>query len=134
MEFFTLNELIKSKTAEKLGIKNIPQKKEQENLIALVDNILDPLRKAYKKPIIVTSGYRCPQLNKAIGGAKTSQHVGGFAADIRSQEDTKFENKKLFDLILKLKLPFDQLINEHNFDWIHVSYSNRHRRQVLNIK
>ena len=58
----------------------------------------------------------------------------GQAADIRTIEDTKTENKKLFDLAQKLKLPFDQLIDEHNLDWIHISYSNRNRRQVLTIK
>jgi hypothetical protein len=57
--------------------------------------------------------------------------VKGEAADIRSLEDTPAENKKLFDLIVKLKLPFDQLINEYNFDWVHVSFGARHRRQKL---
>lgn len=134
MEFFTIQELTDSTVAKQRGIKNIPNKEQEQNLIALVDNILDPLRKAYGKPIIVTSGYRCEALNKAVGGAKTSQHMKGQAADIRTVQDTRAENKKLFDLIQKLKLPFDQLIDEHNLDWVHVSYSNRHRREVKAIK
>ena len=134
MKFFTIQELTKSTTAQQKGIKNIPSKEQEHNLIALIENILDPLREAYGGPIIVTSGYRCPALNKAVGGAKNSQHMTGQAADIRTVKDTRAENKKLFDLIQKLKLPFDQLIDEHNFDWVHVSYSNRNRREVKTIK
>ena len=134
MKFFTIQELINSDIAKKKGIKNIPSSEQEKNLIALVDNILDPLRLAYGKPIIVTSGFRSEELNKAVGGSKTSQHGAGQAADIRTIEDTKSENKKLFDLIIKLDLPFDQLIDEHNFDWVHVSYSPKNRKQILKIK
>lgn len=134
MKFFTIQELINSDTAKKKGIKNIPSSEQEKNLIALVDNILDPLRLAYGKPIIVTSGFRSNELNKAIGGSSTSQHRDGQAVDIRTVEDTKSENKKLFDLIIKLDLPFDQLIDEHNFDWVHVSYSPKNRKQILKIK
>jgi hypothetical protein len=102
-----------------------------QSLTALIEKVLDPLREAYGKPIIVTSGYRCEKLNKAVGGAASSQHVKGEAADIRSVQDTPEENKKPFDLIVKLGLPFDQLINEYNYDWVHVSFGARHRRQKL---
>lgn len=134
MKFFTIKELTKSDAAKRSRINNVPTKQEEQNLIALVDNILDPLREAYGKPIIVTSGFRCERLNKLVNGSKTSQHRFGQAADIRTVEDTREENKKLFELIKELNLPFDQLINEYDFDWIHVSYSPRHRRQILNIK
>ena len=134
MKHFQLHELTKSSTATRYGIDNTPNNEIKENLNQLVDNILDPLREAYGKPIIVTSGYRCPALNKVLNGSKTSQHVKGQAADIRTVSDTPQDNKKLFDLILELKLPFDQLINEYNFNWVHVSYGPRHRRQVLNVK
>lgn len=134
MKYFTLNELIKSDAAKRSKINNTPNKQEENNLIALVENILDPLREAYGKPIIVTSGFRCERLNKLVNGSKTSQHRTGQAADIRTVEDTVEENKKLFDLIQELNLPFDQLIDEYNFDWVHVSYSPRNRRQILHIK
>lgn len=134
MKFFTIKELTKSNEAKRNKINNIPNKQEEQNLIALVDNILDPLREAYGKPIIVTSGFRCERLNKLVKGSKTSQHRLGQAVDIRTIEDTKEENKKLFDLIIELNLPFDQLINEYDYDWIHVSYSPRNRRQILHIK
>lgn len=134
MKYFTLNELTKSDAAKRSKINNTPNKQEENNLIALVNYILDPLREAYGKPIIVTSGFRCERLNKLVNGSKTSQHRTGQAADIRTVEDTVEENKKLFDLIQELNLPFDQLIDEYNFDWVHVSYSPRNRKQILHIK
>ena len=131
MKYFTIKELTKSATAKRYGIANDPSIHVTKNLTALIDKVLDPLREAYGKPIIVTSGYRCEKLNKVVGGAASSQHVKGEAADIRSVQDTPEENKKLFDLIVKLKLPFDQLINEFGYDWVHVSFGARHRRQML---
>ena len=133
MKYFTLNELTASTTAKRKGIDNTPDATVKANLTALVANILDPLREAYGKPIVVSSGYRSPKLNRAVGGAAKSQHVTGQAADIHTLSDTPADNKKLYDLILKLKLPFDQLINEYNFNWVHVSYSPRNRRQILKI-
>lgn len=131
MKYFNIAELTKSATAQRRGIKNTPSKEVTNSLTALIEKILDPLREAYGKPIIVDSGYRCPRLNAAVGGAASSQHVKGEAADIRTLTDTPAENKKLFDLIIKLKLPFDQLIDEHGFNWVHVSFGPRHRRQIL---
>ena len=121
----------KSDRATKAGIVNEPSIQEVKNLTALIEKVLDPLREAYGRPIIVTSGYRCEKLNKLVGGSASSQHKKGEAADIRSVQDTPEENKKLFDLIVKLGLPFDQLINEYNYDWVHVSFGARHRRQKL---
>ena len=134
MKYFTIRELTKSTTAIKKGIDNTPTREVTSNLIYLIDNILDPLREAWGEPLIVTSGYRSPKLNKAVGGSATSQHVKGQAADIRTLKDTPEENKRLFELVQKLGLPFDQLINEYNYDWVHVSYSKRHRRQILKIE
>lgn len=131
MKYFTIQELTKSATAQRKGIDNTPSTEVKRSLTALIEKVLDPLREAYGKPIVVTSGYRCLKLNKAVGGAASSQHVKGEAADIRSVHDTPEENKKLFDLIVKLKLPFDQLINEYGYDWVHVSFGARHRRQKL---
>lgn len=131
MKYFSIKELTKSATAARKGIKNDPSIEESKSLTALIEKVLDPLREAYGKPIIVTSGYRCPKLNAAVGGSASSQHVKGEAADIRSVADAPEENKKLFDLIVKLGLPYDQLINEYNYDWVHVSFGPRHRRQKL---
>lgn len=131
MKYFTIQELTKSATAQRKGIDNAPSVQVRANLTALIEKVLDPLREAYGKPIIVTSGYRCERLNRAVGGAASSQHVKGEAADIRSVEDTPEENKKLYDIIVKLGLPFDQLINEYGYDWVHVSFGSRNRRQKL---
>lgn len=133
-KYFSIAELTKSDTANKLKINNNPTKEIENNLNQLVDNILDPLRESYREPIIVSSGYRCPQLNKAVGGASSSQHTKGQAADIHTKSNTKEGNKKLFDLVKSLKLPFDQLIDEYGYKWVHVSYSSRNRRQILHIK
>lgn len=134
MKYFKISELTKSDTARHSKIDNVPTTQEEANLVALIENILDPLREAYGKPIIVTSGFRCERLNKLVKGSNTSQHRFGQAADIRTVEDTVEENKKLFELAQKLNLPFDQLIDEYNYDWIHISYSPRNRRQILHIK
>lgn len=128
---FTLDEFIKSATATRLGIDNTPDEKVLNCIQALVDNVLEPLRVHYGRPIIITSGYRCPKLNKAVGGSSTSQHAIGQAVDIRSVSDSREDNKELFDMILEMKLPFDQLINEFGYDWVHVSFGPRNRRQVL---
>lgn len=133
-KYFTLQEFTKSNAAKKAGIKNIPTEKQINNINKLIDNILDPLREAYGKPIIVTSGFRCDELNDLANGVRGSQHRTGQAADIRSREDTRKENKKLFDLIIELELPFDQLIDEYDYNWVHVSFSERNRRQILHVR
>ena len=134
MKYFTIRELTRSATATAEKIDNTPSQAVVDKLTALVENVLDPLREAWGAPIIVTSGYRSPALNRAVKGAPTSQHVLGEAADIHTVSDTKEDNKKLYELIKKLKLPVDQCINEHDFDWIHVSYGPRHRRSYFEIK
>lgn len=130
MKYFSIRELTASTTARRKGIDNTPNAAVIDNLTKLVDNVLDPLRTWFGKPINVTSGYRCVALNKAVGGAKTSQHCLGQAADIDT--GSRLENKKLFDYI-KANLPFDQLIDEKNLDWVHVSYKSSvaNRKQVL---
>lgn len=134
MKYFTMSELTSSPTARRKGIDNTPNAAQRASLTALVANILDPLREAYGKPIVVTSGFRCPRLNRAVGGVAKSQHMKGEAADIRTLSDRPSDNKKLFDLIIKLGLPYDQCIDEYGYNWIHVSYTSQgNRRQVLHI-
>ena len=150
MKWFTISELCRSDKASKLKIDNTPTPGIKQNLERLVANILDPLREAWGGPIDVTSGYRCPMLNKAVGGVKNSQHLTGQAADIRIySRDANGEyirdkngdrivdraaNRRLFQLIQSMGLPFDQLIDESNFSWVHVSFDNsRNRREVLKL-
>ena len=121
-----------STTARKLGIYNTPTEEAKKNLIALAKNVLQPLRDAYGKSIVLNSGYRCPKLNNAVGGVSNSQHTLGMAADIRCNDKTTRE--WIFNYI-KNNLPFDQLILEHNKSgvyWVHVSYSTtKNRKQVI---
>lgn len=133
MKYFSIRELTKSETACRRHIDNTPSPEARKNLELLVEKVLDPLREAYGKPIRVTSGYRSPKLNRAVGGGASSQHVKGQAADICTTGDTPEENKQLYDLIKQLGLPFDQLINEYGYNWVHVSYGPRNRRQELKI-
>ena len=132
MKYFSLDEFTKSKEAEKRGIKNLPTYEDIANITRLVDVVLDPLREAYGKPIVVTSGYRCDELNKAVGGAKNSHHRFGMAADIHGTPNNKQENRRLFNLVRELNLPFTQLINEYDYTWVHISYDKDDiRKEVL---
>ena len=133
MKYFTVQEMTRSATAKRYGISNEPNEEHRANLKKLVEKILDPLRERWGAPIIVDSGYRCQRLNKIVGGSSTSQHLLGQAADIRTVSDTPEENRKLFNLIINMHLPYDQVIDEYGYNWIHVSYGPRHRRKILHL-
>lgn len=120
MKYFTIKELTHSDTANKLNIDNTPSKDIEANINILVDNLLDPIREQYGKPIIVNSGFRCEELNKAVKGASTSHHKLGLAADITVGSINR--NKELFDLIKNSNLDWTQLILEKGGQWIHISY------------
>lgn len=133
MKYFTLSELLKSDTALKHNLWNGAPKEAEENLKALIEDVLDPLREAYGRPIRVTSGYRCPQLNRLVGGSPNSQHMRGEAADIQPLKSEKSEAKSELDKLARILIgngKFDQLIVYPTF--IHVSYRRKgwNRRQV----
>lgn len=127
MRYFTLKELTRSDTARRLGINNTPPASAVQALQALVNDVLDPLREAWGGPIHVNSGYRCPALNKAVGGTPYSQHQRGEAADITV--GTPSRNRRLLALIKRLDLPVDQCIDEKGCRWIHVSHRTGHNRR-----
>lgn len=130
-KYFTIAELCRSEKADQHGINNKCNKQQAEQLKQLIENVLDPLRELYGKPIKVNSGFRCAELNKLVGGKPTSQHLRGEAADITA--GSREENKKLFQLI-KEKFPFDQLIDEKNYAWVHVSFNEKFQRnQILSL-
>lgn len=136
MIYFTIDELTKSCTAERLGIENTPSEEVLFNLEQLVKNVLDPLRQKADKPILVCSGYRCVELNKAVGGAVNSQHMKGQAADIKCWGNSVILNKMLACILVSENIPFDQLILERVDEmgypqWLHVSYSPNPRREIL---
>lgn len=132
MKYFTLDELTHSDTAIARRIDNTPSLVAVENLKSLVFFVLDPLREAYGKPIRVNSGYRSQILNVVLGGARNSQHLTGEAVDITT--GSKEGNKWIFEYILN-NLPYDQLIDESNYSWIHVSYrpDGGNRQQILRL-
>lgn len=132
MRYFSFAEFERSETAARLGIDNAVPAALRGNVEVLVDRVLDPLREAWGKPIVVTSGYRCPALNKAVGGSGTSHHMRGMAADISTGD--RVENRKLFQKIIDLGLPFTQLIDEKGFQWVHVSLDPGNvKREVLKL-
>lgn len=135
---FTYDELIASSTAKRLGLDNTPTREEKEKLRRLAQEILQPIRDAWRSPIIVNSAYRSEKVNKAVGGVKNSQHRLGEAADITI--GGKERNKKLFNFICKListsKIKVGQLIDEYNYSWIHVSLprtNGKPNNQILHL-
>ena len=121
----TLKECTRSKTADRLGIDNTPDEWVIENLKKVAEHIFQPLRDGLGVPIYVSSGYRCPELNRAIGGAKRSQHMEGRALDLDADMFGGVTNADIFNYI-KENLEFDQVIWEFGTDdnpnWVHVSY------------
>lgn len=132
MKNFKLSEFFVSSTADKNGIKNEPSLDAratiERNINLLVDNVLDPIRDKFCAPVIITSGYRCPQVNKLVGGANNSQHMSGCAADFHIQGFTYLMMRQVF-LNVYDTMEFDQLIYYRSKNIIHVSYvenGNRH--------
>lgn len=133
---FSYEELTHSNVAERKGLKNRPRTKEEEkkvieNLKALCMEVLQPLRDFLGKPVVISSGYRCPELNKAVGGVRNSQHMKGEAADIHVENTEHL--LKIMHFIMD-ETDFDQVIWERNragTQWVHVSYKregvNRHQ-------
>lgn len=125
MKHFNLSEFFRSSTAVKNGIKNEPSFDEKativRNINLLVDNVLDPVRDMVHVPILITSGYRCPLVNRLVGGVDNSQHMSGYAADFHVQGFTSSMMYQLFLCIFNT-LEFDQLIYYRAKNIIHVSY------------
>lgn len=136
---FTLKELTYSDTAYKKNISNIPSEEEYNNMKTLCEEVLQPIRDHFGKPVRINSCFRCEELNKAVGGAKNSQHRTGQAADI---EIIGMSNYELAQWI-RDNLEYDQLILEYannisqdkNSGWVHVSFVSKksNRKQVLTI-
>lgn len=125
---FTWEEMLRSETADKASICNQPGHEERQAIEELVKRVLQPLRLAYGKPIVISSGYRCPELNKKVGGVPSSQHVKGQAADcvIRGLAS------KLLGILLAENLPFDQAILYKKRNFLHISLRpDKNRKQVI---
>ena len=161
MKYFSIEELAKSASAERLAIDNTPPRAAQQMLTVLVEQLLDPIRRRYAAPIIVTSGYRCPALNTAVGGVANSHHIVGCAADIVGTEthpnppceggdsdiaepislphrEGRGGSFSLFHLIIQMQregaIRFTQLIAEKDYRWLHISYvPGMLRNQIIDV-
>lgn len=137
MKHFNVSEFFRSSTAAKNGIKNEPSFDEKativRNINLLVDNVLDPVRDMVNAPIIITSGYRNPQVNKIVGGADNSQHMSGCAADFHVKG---YNHSMMYGVFLYIfdTLEFDQLIYYPSKNIIHVSYVENCNRHEAFIK
>lgn len=133
----SLAEVVRSESAKRRGINNMPTAEHLQNLKELALNVFQPIRDHFKVPIHISSGYRSRILNNAVNGAAKSQHCLGQAIDI-DVDGTSITNKQIFDYI-KENLDFDQLIwefgNDLNPDWVHVSFKKgSNKKQVLRAK
>ncbi|MDR2891100.1 MAG: peptidase M15 [Alistipes sp.] len=140
---FTIPELVASDTARARGIDNTPPPAARAKLATLANRLLDPVREMWGAPLVVNSGFRCPVLNRAVGGAVGSQHMAGEAADITAGSPAK--NRRLFDMIVAAagrgEIAFDQLIDESGsgarktpYSWLHISYrAGANRGQILHL-
>ena len=117
---FTLSEITKSNTAKRLGITNAPNQEHLKNMQILIRDLIQPMRDTLG-PIRISSGYRSPVLNRAIGGSTKSQHCKGQALDLQFWKEGEMCNKEIYDWVLKEGIEFDQMINEFDFAWIHIS-------------
>lgn len=134
LRYFTLEEFLSSDTAKKKGIENLPSFEVVCNLYELAV-VLDDIRELWKKPIMVTSGFRCPALNKSVGGVNNSAHLTG-ASDLQSGDD----NDKFYEFILNYlqenDIPFDECIKErdNNTEWTHLALKSINGEQRGKIK
>ena len=137
MKYFSVAEFLSSDAAEKHQVSNIPNDEELlavlNNVNALVNNVLDPLRAMIGRPIIITSGYRSQRVNELVGGSKTSQHLSGKAADIHVQGYTSQQMDIVYQTI-QMCYDFDQLIFYPSKNIIHISWNGNKNRQESWVK
>ena len=134
-EHLELSEVIRSESAKRNGISNMPTAEHIENFKILATKVFEPIREHFGVPIRISSGYRSKELNRLIKGSSYSQHCKGQAIDIDMDGTSNgVTNTDVFNYI-KDNLPFDQMIwefgNEDNPDWVHVSYVSEGRKQIL---
>ena len=130
-KYFKVAEMLKSETADKNNIQNIPSAEIEQNIEELLE-VLDGLREHYGKPIRITSGYRCAELNRLVGGSPTSAHVIGYAADLQAVQGSFEEFKSsVLEWLDKSGVKFDQCIIERNKNtqWVHFGLFNRKGQQ-----
>lgn len=121
MKYFTFTELERSEAAVRYGLDNTAPDEARANMARLVDELLDPLRQAWGRPLHVNSGYRSAEVNRIVGGVSTSHHLRGMAADITTGNSV--DNRRLYELAQRLGLRFTQMIGrKYDFAFVHLSY------------
>ena len=136
MKYFSITELTQSATAKRYGIDNTPSDDIKKNLTLFIEKVLDPIREDWGGPIIVSSGYRCPELNAKVGGAKTSGHQYGYCADLQVKGGMK-KIRELANFILEWmkdhKMKFDELLWEHSggVTWLHFCWIGKDGKQRM---
>ena len=133
MKFFSITELVRSNTAKRLGIDNTPSDEIKDHLTLFIERVLDPIREDWGSPIMVSSGYRCPVLNKAVGGAKTSGHQYGYCADLQVKCDLRKFSHFVKDWMMMHNMKWDELIWEKSggVTWLHFCWIGKDGKQRM---
>lgn len=136
MKYFSIDEMLRSATAKKLGIDNMPSQDILNNIELFIETVLDPIREDWGSAINVSSGYRCPELNKAVGGAKNSGHQYGFCADLQVKGGMKMVRKLadfIFEWMKDHQMKFDELLFERsgNVTWLHFCWIGKDGKQRM---
>ena len=133
MKYFSISEMTRSDTAKRLGIDNTPSDKIKKNLTLFINTVLDPIREDWGSPIIVSSGYRCPELNKAVGGVKTSGHLYGYCADLQVKGDLRKFSNFVIEWMKEHQMKYDQIIWEKcgNVTWLHFCWIGKDGKQRM---
>ena len=136
MKYFSITELTQSATAKRYGIDNTPSDDIKKNLTLFIEKVLDPIREDWGGPIIISSGYRCPELNKAVGGVKTSGHQYGYCADLQVKGGMKKIRELanfIFEWMKDHKMKFDELLWEHSggVTWLHFCWIGKDGKQRM---
>lgn len=133
MKYFSISEMIRSDTARRLGIDNTPPDSIKKNLTLFIEKVLDPIREDWGSPIIVSSGYRCPELNKAVGGVKTSGHLYGYCADLQVKGDLRKFSNFVIEWMKEHQMKYDQIIWEKcgNVTWLHFCWIGKDGKQRM---
>ena len=135
MKYFSIDEMVRSATAKKYGIDNRPSQDILNNLVLFIEKVLDPIREDWGSPIIVSSGYRCPELNKAVGGVNTSGHMYGFCADLQVKGDLRKFSNFVIEWMKEHQIKWDQIIWEKcgNVTWLHFCWIGKDGKQRMKI-
>ena len=133
MKYFSISEMTRSNTARRLGIDNTPSDDIKKNLTLFIEKVLDPIREDWGSPISVSSGYRCPVLNKAVGGAANSGHLYGYCADLQVKGDLRKFSNFVKDWMKNHKMSFDELLYESSggVTWLHFCWIGKDGKQRM---